>query len=188
VVVAVSSINSAELAKAAYRVAGIINRTASELYRELKDCSMLRDYKAWGRWLERVLRKSLYVLWIKKLLGVGPIKPAYSFLNKALCEYLLQPRWQAFGFPSLSGFLGAVRPVEKAPLWPLLEVCMAVEARVARNKKAADGKQEFELDEFYDDTDMDDIAKVHDRWVDSEDEDDSEWWDSADVWFCAGYR
>jgi hypothetical protein len=189
VVVAVSPSNlPAEIAKAAYRVAGIINRTASEIYRELKDYSMLRDYEAWGRWLERVLGKSLYVLWIKKLVGVGPNKPVYFFLNKALCEYLLQPRWQAFGFPSLQGVLGAVRPAEKAPVWPLLEVCMAVETRVARNKKAAAGKRELELDDFYDDTDMDDIEMAHYGWVDFDDDDDSEWWDSTDVWFCSGYR
>jgi hypothetical protein len=180
-----------ETAKAAYRIAGVINRTASELNRELQDHSMCCNYEEWGRWLERVLRKSLYVLWIKKLLGVGPRKPASFFPNKTLCEYLLQPRWLAFGFPSLQGVLGAVRPSEKAPVWPLLQLCMVVEARVARNKKAVDGKQDSELDEFSDDADMDDIAKDLDAWVDSEDEDededDSEWWDSADVCFCTGY-
>jgi hypothetical protein len=172
--------------KSAYRIAGIINRTASELYKELKD---LHTDARWTRWLQYVLLKSLHLLWGKSLVGATPGLDRKRF--GSFCAYLLQPRWQEFGFPSMQGFLGARAPAKEPPVKKLLDLCCSI-----RRRKNLDtdynppveisgscesvgwvdpAEYENPPDEFYDDMDMDDGFYVDlDNMFDSSEDDEDE--------------
>jgi hypothetical protein len=172
--------------KSAYRIAGIINRTTSELFKELKD---LNTDERWTRWLEYVLRKSLHLLWGKLLVGTTPGLDRKRF--GSICAYLLQPRWQEFGFPSMQGFLGAKAPTKSAPVNKLLDLCCSIRKRKnfyehynppvtiegsCETVGWVDPKEyDNPPDEFYDDMDMDDGFYVDlDNMYDSSDEDEDE--------------
>jgi hypothetical protein len=163
--------------QAAYKTAGIINRVVAEIIKILKEHDP---------WLEYVLAKTLYQLWLAKL-NDRDMKSNTEFWvdSKEMVAFMVQPRWHQFGFPDLAGLKNVRAPAKKKkgpskkkappkkpPTQQILAMCAKVKARVERNRNAMGGHiSEEELgpddepnlpDDFYDDSDLDDIPNIDD--------------------------
>lgn len=142
----------------------------------------------WNTWLEYLLAKSLYMLWITQLEFEAPSDPRYFVATKEMVEFLMLPRWRANGFPEMKGGYGAKEQSKTPPLEVLLRTCVGIEERVRRNKKAVgldveddelDSGDESNLeDEFYDDSELDELDEFetdedeYDDYDDDNDDDD----------------
>ena len=175
--------------KSAYRTAGIVQRTVHGLVSHLSSqCPSPKQKADWDRWLPRVLTKTLYMLWLQKVVGRTPLDPQYHLATKEMAEFLLAPKWRTWGYPDMRGVLGAGTIRKKAPVGQLADTCEAVSERVDRNKKAlglelGDGDEpdsDEEDDEFYDDSEYDDISDLDEEFYDDElDEDEMSDGDAA---------
>ncbi|KAF8539285.1 hypothetical protein BDD12DRAFT_838980 [Trichophaea hybrida] len=155
----------------AYELAGIINSTAKALHAELApQCPDMKNVEIWNTWLEYVLAKSLYMLWIIKMEFEAPSDPRYFVATKEMVEFLMLPWWRKYGYPELKGVRGAKEHCETPPLDVLLRTCLGVDERVKRNKKVVgvdveddelDSDDEPNLeDEFYDDSELDELDEL----------------------------
>ena len=160
-----------------YRIAGVIQRTVRELVSVLSSqCPRSSPKAVWDRWLPHILMKSLYMLWVHKLVGLAPLDSRYHLATKQMAEFLLAPKWRAWGFPDMRGVMGAGTIKKKAPVTELASTCVAVSTRVERNRKAMMldlGEEEEDSDddpdEFFDDTENDDISDVDEDDLDGDD-------------------
>ncbi|KAA8894551.1 hypothetical protein FN846DRAFT_406507 [Sphaerosporella brunnea] len=169
--------------KAGYKTAGIINRTAREISAALPAATSAVETK----WREYVLVKTLYMLWIASITGGGPCDPEYWVDTPEMVAFLLQPRWREFGYPNLAGLKNVVVAIEKAPSAQIGEICAKIEERVKRNRElvGADiaeiegeeggGVDENLPDDYYDDSDLDDLSELEEDeefFVEEYDEDE----------------
>jgi hypothetical protein len=125
---------------------------------------------AWDRWLEHVLTKTLYMLWIASRVGGAPCDPEYWVDSKEMVGFLLQPRWREFGLPDLEGLKGVRAPLQKPPVLQIRETCRKLAERVKRNRElmgcelSGDEMEPLDgsnlSDEFYDDSDLDDLSEL----------------------------
>jgi len=179
--------------KAGYRVAGIVNTTAAQLLAELRGEAADADAGACARWLEYVLVKTLYMLWLAKLTGAAPCDSEYWVDADDLVAFLLQARWQRAGYPSLLGVRGVTREGARAPVRLVTSVCVRLDDRVRRIRRLMgadwsdgdddgdDGDEKLPLD-FYDDTDLDDMEFGSDEgeFESDGDDDDARWADDGE--------
>jgi hypothetical protein len=165
--------------QAAYKTAGIINRVVAEIIKILNEQDP---------WLEYVLAKTLYQLWIAKL-GDREMEsnPEFWVDSKEMVAFMVQPRFHQLGFPDLTrlknvraptkkkkkkGSSKKKAPPKKPPTQQILEMCAKVKTRVERNRDAMEGsipEEELDLDDeptwpddFYDDSDLDDVLDIDD--------------------------
>lgn len=188
VVVAEPLPSTNEAIKAGYKIAGIVNATVQLLLGELRGHVPEKSDKeraAWSQWLEYLLAKSLYMLWISKLTGGSPCDPEYWIDAEEMVAFLLQPRWALAGYPGLMGVKGVTEVCERAPVELIARTCVLLDERVHRNRKMMgaewtddedDEEEKLPLD-FYDDTDLDDMEDGSDE---GEFESDDEFADSED--------
>jgi hypothetical protein len=125
--------------------------------------------EAWVRWHEYVVAKTLYMLWLAHIAGGAPCDPEYWVDSADMVGYLLQARWQELGFPDLAGLKEVRTPAEKAPTEQIEETCRRLAERVKRNREIMgvdlsdfeEDEESMQLpDEFYDDSDLDDLSEL----------------------------
>jgi hypothetical protein len=128
-----------------------------------------RGDEAWVRWHEYVVAKTLYMLWLAHIAGGAPCDPEYWVDSADMVGYLLQARWQELGFPDLAGLKEVRMPAEKAPTEQIEETCRRLAERVKRNREIMgvdlsdfeEDEESMQLpDEFYDDSDLDDLSEL----------------------------
>ncbi|KAI5812225.1 hypothetical protein BZA77DRAFT_324992 [Pyronema omphalodes] len=168
-----------EFIKAAYGIAGIINNVAR---------AMVKEMKFEHRWKEYVLIKTLYMIWIANETSGAPCDAEYWVDTPEMVAYCLNERFQKLGYPSVKGLKEVTEASEAVPEKQVEEVCEKVADRIVGNKRRMLGDLE-DMDmsgeeppfpeEFYDDSDLDDLSELDDDeeyYLESGDEhEDGEW-------------